>query len=58
MPILNLATAGDEVRFMLGVDERRELITRLTTGCPAGVLVESRAVMRRGAGAQSAVRTG
>lgn len=36
VPILNLAKAGDEVRFMLGVDERRELITQLTNGCPAG----------------------
>ena len=36
VPILNMAKAGDEVRFMLGVDERRELITQLTNGCPAG----------------------
>jgi hypothetical protein len=36
IPILNLATAGDEVRFMLGVKERRSLIEQLTNGCPAG----------------------
>ncbi len=36
VPILNLAKAGDEVRFMLGVDERKELITQLRNGCPAG----------------------
>ena len=36
VPILNLAKAGDEVRYMLGVAERKELITRLTRGCPAG----------------------
>lgn len=36
VPILNLAKAGDEVRYMLGVEER-ELITRhLKDGCPAG----------------------
>ncbi len=36
VPILNLAKAGDEVRFMLGVDERLELIEQFTDGCPAG----------------------
>jgi hypothetical protein len=36
VPILNLAKAGDEVRYMLGVEERLELIERLTEGCPAG----------------------
>lgn len=36
VPILNMATAGDEVRFMLGVDERLELIAQFTSGCPAG----------------------
>jgi hypothetical protein len=36
IPILNLAKAGDEVRFMLGVDERKELIKQLKRGCPAG----------------------
>lgn len=36
VPILNLAKAGDEVRFMLGVKERKLLIEQLTKGCPAG----------------------
>jgi hypothetical protein len=36
VPILNLATAGDEVRFMLGVKERRIIAEQLTGGCPAG----------------------
>jgi hypothetical protein len=36
VPILNLAKAGDEVRFMLGVDERKILVKQLTDGCPAG----------------------
>lgn len=36
VPVLNLAKAGDEVRFMLGVEERRILTTQLTNGCPAG----------------------
>jgi hypothetical protein len=36
VPILNLAKAGDEVRFMLGVEERKELAEQLTKGCPAG----------------------
>ena len=36
MPILNLAMAGDEVRFMLGVEQRKRLIGLLTKGCPAG----------------------
>ena len=36
VPILNLAKAGDEVRFMLGVEERRLLIEQFTNGCPAG----------------------
>ena len=36
VPILNLAKAGDEVRFMLGVEERKLLIEHLTEGCPAG----------------------
>lgn len=36
VPILNLAKAGDEVRFMLGVEERRILARQLTDGCPAG----------------------
>lgn len=36
VPILNMASAGDEVRFMLGVEQRRRLIECLTQGCPAG----------------------
>ena len=36
VPILNLAAAGDEARFMLGVKERKILIDQLTNGCPAG----------------------
>jgi hypothetical protein len=36
VPILNLATAGDEVRFMLGVKERRIIADQFTRGCPAG----------------------
>lgn len=36
VPILNLAKAGDEVRFMLGVEERKIIIKQFTNGCPAG----------------------
>jgi hypothetical protein len=36
VPILNLAKAGDEVRYMLGVEERARLAQQLTDGCPAG----------------------
>jgi hypothetical protein len=36
VPILNLAKTGDEVRYMLGVTERKLLIDQLTRGCPAG----------------------
>ncbi len=36
VPILNLAKAGDEVRFMLGVEQRMRLAELLTEGCPAG----------------------
>ena len=36
VPVLNLAKAGDEVRYMLGVEERLLLIEHLTDGCPAG----------------------
>ena len=36
VPILNLAKAGDEVRFMLGVEERKILEKQLREGCPAG----------------------
>ena len=36
VPILNLAKAGDEVRYMLGVEERTLLAEQLSAGCPAG----------------------
>ena len=36
IPILNLAKAGDEVRNMLGVEERKVIITQLQNGSPAG----------------------
>lgn len=36
VPILNLAKAGDEVRYMLGVEERQILVEHLRNGCPAG----------------------
>ncbi|WOH63501.1 hypothetical protein [Bradyrhizobium sp. BWA-3-5] len=36
VPILNLAKAGDEVRYMLGVEERMVLAEHLTNGSPAG----------------------
>jgi hypothetical protein len=36
VPILNLAKSGDEVRFMLGVEQRELLVEHLTDGCPAG----------------------
>lgn len=36
VPILNLAAAGDEVRFMLGVKQRARLARSLQEGCPAG----------------------
>lgn len=36
VPILNLAKAGDEVRYMLGVKERKLLAKQLGKGCPAG----------------------
>jgi hypothetical protein len=36
VPILNLAKAGDEVRYMLGVEQRRLIAQHLTDGCPAG----------------------
>lgn len=36
VPILNLAKAGDEVRYMLGVEQRRKLAETLKAGCPAG----------------------
>jgi hypothetical protein len=36
VPILNLAKAGDEVRFMMGVEERTLLRKHLSAGSPAG----------------------
>jgi hypothetical protein len=36
VPVLNLAEAGDQARYMLGVRERKILIEQLTNGCPAG----------------------
>lgn len=36
VPILSLAKAGDEVRYMLGVEERERLAGELQRGCPAG----------------------
>jgi len=36
VPILNLAKAGDEVRYMLGVEERTILAQYFSAGCPAG----------------------
>lgn len=36
VPILSLASAGDEVRSMLGVAERTLLAQHLSAGCPAG----------------------
>ena len=36
VPILNLAKAGDEVRYMLGVEEREILAQHLSAGSPAG----------------------
>jgi hypothetical protein len=36
VPILNLSKAGDEVRYMLGVEERKLLIEHLGNGSPAG----------------------
>lgn len=36
VPILNLAKAGDEVRYMLGVEQRERLAKELQRGCPAG----------------------
>lgn len=38
VPILNLAKAGDEVRHMMGVAERKLLAQQLRNGCPAGGL--------------------
>ena len=36
VPILNLAKAGDESRYMLGVEERKILASHLANGSPAG----------------------
>lgn len=36
VPILNLAHAGDEVRYMLGVKQRERLVQVLKDGSPAG----------------------
>ncbi|TDN42522.1 hypothetical protein C7389_1483 [Azoarcus indigens] len=36
VPILNLAQAGDETRFMLGVKQRRLISRHLREGCPDG----------------------
>lgn len=36
LPILNLAKAGDEVRYMMGVAERKIIARHLQDGCPAG----------------------
>ena len=36
VPILNLAKPGDEVRYMLGVDEREVLAEQLSNGSPSG----------------------
>lgn len=36
VPIMSLANAGDEVRYMLGVEQRERLVRELQSGCPAG----------------------
>jgi hypothetical protein len=36
VPIMDMSKAGDEVRFMLGVEQRRRLTALLRDGCPAG----------------------
>jgi hypothetical protein len=36
VPILDMSEAGDEVRYMLGVEQRKRLIELLNAGCPAG----------------------
>jgi hypothetical protein len=36
VPVLDLADAGDEVRFMLGVEQRKLLAQQLKRGSPAG----------------------
>lgn len=36
VPILNLAKAGDETRYMLGVKQRKIIAAQFDAGCPAG----------------------
>lgn len=36
LPILNMAKAGDEVRFMMGVEERKQMTQQLRDGSPSG----------------------
>jgi hypothetical protein len=36
VPILDMSKAGDEVRFMLGVEQRKRLMELFRDGCPAG----------------------
>jgi len=36
VPVLNLAKAGDEVRYMLGVEQRQLIAEQLGRGCPTG----------------------
>jgi hypothetical protein len=36
IPILNMAKAGDEVRFMMGVEERKQMAQQLRDGSPSG----------------------
>ena len=36
VPILSLAAAGDEARYMMGVEQTRKLVKHLKAGCPAG----------------------
>lgn len=36
VPVLNMAKAGDEVRYMLGAKQRKQLMSQLSNGCPAG----------------------
>jgi hypothetical protein len=36
VPIMSLADAGDEVRYMLGVEQRERLVREFQGGCPAG----------------------
>jgi len=36
LPILNMAKAGDEVRYMMGVEERKQMTRQLRDGSPSG----------------------